>query len=44
MMGEALHDTVDAPEIAANFRCLPEQLLRQLDQIQVPDNSQHLSS
>ena len=27
MMGEALHDTVQAPEIAKNFGCLPEQLL-----------------
>lgn len=27
MMGEALHDTVGTPEIAANFDCLPEQLL-----------------
>ena len=27
MMGEALHDTVGSPEIAANFDCLPEQLL-----------------
>jgi hypothetical protein len=26
-MGEALHDTVKSPEIAANFECLPEQLL-----------------
>jgi len=27
MMGEALHDTVKAPNIAQNFGCLPEQLL-----------------
>ena len=27
MMGEALHDTVKAPDIAQNFGCLPEQLL-----------------
>ena len=29
-MGEALHDTVKNPSIAANFGCLPEQLLEQL--------------
>lgn len=27
MMGEALHDTVLAPDVAENFGCLPEQLL-----------------
>lgn len=27
LMGEALHDTVKAPDIAENFGCLPEQLL-----------------
>ena len=27
LMGEALHDTVQAPQVAANFDCLPEQLL-----------------
>ena len=27
LMGEALHDTVQSPEIASNFDCLPEQLL-----------------
>ena len=27
MMGEALHDTVKDPGVAANFGCLPEQLL-----------------
>lgn len=32
MMGEALHDTVQAPEIAGNFGCLPEQLLERLRQ------------
>jgi hypothetical protein len=30
MMGEALHDTVQAPEIAENFGCLPEQLLERV--------------
>jgi hypothetical protein len=35
MMGEALHDTVQAPEIARNFGCLPEQLLERIRQ--VPD-------
>ena len=30
MMGEALHDTIQAPEIAKNFGCLPEQLLERL--------------
>jgi hypothetical protein len=29
-MGEALHDTVQAPEIAENFGCLPEQLLERV--------------
>ena len=29
-MGEALHDTVNHPEIAENFGCLPEQLLQRL--------------
>src|ERR1700676_2043010 len=27
LMGQALHDTVQSPEIARNFDCLPEQLL-----------------
>jgi hypothetical protein len=27
LMGDALHDTVQAPEVASNFGCLPEQLL-----------------
>ena len=27
LMGNALHDTVKAPQIAKNFGCLPEQLL-----------------
>lgn len=33
MMGEALHDTVHAPEIAKNFGCLPEQLLERVRQL-----------
>ena len=33
MMGEALHDTVQAPEIAENFGCLPEQLLEKVDHL-----------
>jgi hypothetical protein len=33
MMGEALHDTIQAPEIAKNFGCLPEQLLERLRQL-----------
>jgi hypothetical protein len=33
MMGEALHDTVQAPEIAKNFGCLPEQLLERVREI-----------
>ena len=33
MMGEALHDTVQAPEIAKNFGCLPEQLLERVRQL-----------
>jgi hypothetical protein len=38
MMGEALHDTIGAPEIAENFGCLPEQLLERLRQL--PDYPQ----
>ena len=34
MMGEALHDTVKSPDIAANFGCLPEQLLERLRSLQ----------
>jgi hypothetical protein len=30
-MGEALHDTVETPDIAENFGCLPEQLLEALE-------------
>ena len=33
MMSEALHDTVQAPEIAQNFGCLPEQLLERVGQL-----------
>ena len=33
MMGEALHDTVQSPEIAKNFGCLPEQLLERVRQL-----------
>jgi hypothetical protein len=33
MMGEALHDTVRAPESARNFGCLPEQLLERVRQL-----------
>jgi len=29
-MGSALHDTVQTPEMAANFECTPEQLLTRL--------------
>jgi hypothetical protein len=31
-MDEALRDTLSAPKIAENFRCLPEQLLDSLRQ------------
>lgn len=34
MMGGALHDTVQSPQIAENFGCLPEQLLVRLEQFQ----------
>jgi len=33
MMGQALHDTIQAPEIARNFGCLPEQLLERIRQL-----------
>ena len=36
MMGEALHDTVSAPNIARNFDCLPEQLLDRVRHLQLP--------
>jgi len=35
LMGNALHDTVNAPQIAANFDCLPEQLLERVRNIAV---------
>jgi|SRR3954465_487274 hypothetical protein len=34
-IGEALHDTVQAPEVAANFGCLPEQILDLVRRLQV---------
>ena len=34
-MGEALHDTVQAPNVAENFGCLPEQLLESVQKIVV---------
>jgi hypothetical protein len=37
MMGEALHDTVGAPEVAKNFGCLPEQLLERVRRLQQTD-------
>jgi hypothetical protein len=33
MMGEALHDSVKNPEIAGNFDCLPEQLLKRVSRL-----------
>lgn len=36
MMGEALHDTVKAPEIAENLDCLPEQLLERVRRLHIP--------
>jgi hypothetical protein len=33
MMGEALHDTVQNPEIAENFDCLPRQLLERVNRL-----------
>jgi len=30
-MGEALHDTVRAPDFAREYGCLPEQLLERVD-------------
>jgi hypothetical protein len=33
LMGQALHDTVRTPKIAANFDCLPEQLLARVQSI-----------
>jgi hypothetical protein len=34
-MGAALHDTVEAPEIARNFESTPEQLLERIQAIKV---------
>ena len=34
LMGQALHDTVRSPHIAANFDCLPEQLLDRVKSLQ----------
>lgn len=36
LMGQALHDTVGAPNIAQNFDCLPEQLLDRVRRLRVP--------
>jgi hypothetical protein len=33
MLGEALHDTVANPSVAENFNCLPEQLLKRIQQL-----------
>ena len=33
LLGDALHDTISAPEIAENFDNTPEQLLSQLQQL-----------
>jgi hypothetical protein len=35
MLGEALHDTVQARDMAENFDCLPEQLLARVMRIQI---------
>jgi hypothetical protein len=35
MMGEALHDTVQAQSFAQEYGCLPEQLLEQVGKLQV---------
>lgn len=35
LMGEALHDTVKAPQVAANFDCLPSQLLQRVRNIKI---------
>ena len=34
-MGSALHDTVQAPEMAENFECTPEQILTRLRTFEV---------
>jgi hypothetical protein len=33
-MGEALHDTVNSPDVAKNFGCLPEQLLELAERLE----------
>jgi hypothetical protein len=35
LIGQALHDTVQMPNIADNFDCLPEQLLERVRRLQV---------
>ena len=35
LIGDTLHDTVKAPQIAANFGCLPEQLLERVRKIAI---------
>ena len=37
LMGEALHDTVQSPNIASNFDCLPEQLLERVRKLRIDD-------
>jgi hypothetical protein len=34
-MGNSLHDTVNRPEIASNFDCLPEQLLEHVRRLNI---------
>jgi hypothetical protein len=34
-MGEALHDTITTPDVARNFDCLPEQLLKRVRLLKV---------
>lgn len=36
-IGGQLHDTFSAPDIAANFQSLPEQLLERAQNLQLPD-------
>jgi hypothetical protein len=36
-MSEALHDTVSAPEVAAEFESTPEQLLEAIDGTRILD-------
>lgn len=36
LMGQALHDTVQSPDIASNFDCLPEQLLERVKRLRPP--------